>query len=154
MLTKLAGEWKSEVRFHYAPGAPPMVKPGSHRAALDLGGYFLRREFRVDLEDAGDFKALAFHGYGLTGYDPFQQKYAGVWADSGSPAIYFTEGAFNDAGDIYTETSRGPDPTGKPLVIRLVTTIRGRDRMSLQMFRVDESGTEALVTEMDHVRVT
>ena len=29
--------------------------------------------------------------YGLTGYDPFQRKYLGVWADSGSPALYWTE---------------------------------------------------------------
>jgi Protein of unknown function (DUF1579) len=73
-LTKLSGDWKSEVKFYFAPDAPPMVKPGTYRAKLDLGGYFLHREFRVDLDDAGDFKALAFHGYGLTGYDPFQRK--------------------------------------------------------------------------------
>jgi Protein of unknown function (DUF1579) len=58
MLTKLSGEWKSEVRFHFALDAPPMVKPGTYRARLDLGGYFLHREFRVDLDDAGEFKAL------------------------------------------------------------------------------------------------
>jgi hypothetical protein len=119
------------------------------RAKLDLGGYFLHREFRVDL----DFKALAFHGYGLTGYDPFQRKYLGVWADSGSPALYLTEGSFNAAGDVYTETSRGPDPTGKPLVMRMVTTLRGRDRLPLQMYRIEEGGTETLITEMDHVRI-
>jgi Protein of unknown function (DUF1579) len=152
-LTKLSGDWKSEVKFYFAPDAPPMVKPGTYRARLDLGGYFLRREFRVDLDDAGDFKALAFHGYGLTGYDPFERKYRGVWADSGSPALYLTEGSFNAAGDVYTETSRGPDPTGKPLVMRMVTTLRGRDRLSLQMYRIEEGGTETLITEMDHVRL-
>jgi Protein of unknown function (DUF1579) len=147
-LAKLAGEWSSEVRFYYEPGAPPMVSPGSATARLDIGGYFLDREFRVELEDAGDFKGLAFHGRGLTGFDPFEGKYRGVWVDSGSPALYFTEGSFDATGNVYTETSRGPDPTGGPLVIRMVTTMQGRDESLLQMFRVAEDGTETLVTEI------
>lgn len=152
-LETLGGEWRSEVRFYYAPGAPPMVRAGTYRAEVDLGGYFLRREFRVALDDAGDFKALAFHGYGLTGYDPFQRKYLGAWADSGSPALYLTEGCFNAEGDVFTETSRGPDPAGKPLVLRMVTTVLGRDRLSLKMVRIGEGGAETLITEMEHLRV-
>ncbi|WP_437942297.1 DUF1579 family protein [Sorangium sp. So ce341] len=153
-LSKLAGEWKSEVKFYVEPGAPPMVKPGAHSARMDVGGYFLLREFRVDLDDAGDFKALAFDGRGLTGYDPFQRKYIGVWVDSGSPALYQTEASFDALGDVYTETSRGPGPSGEPLVIRMVTTFRARDEMVLEMFRVGEDGSETLVTEIRNVRVS
>lgn len=152
-LTKLTGDWKSEVRFYSAADAPPMVRPGTYKAQLDVGGYFLHRELRVDLDAVGDFKAIAFHGRGFTGYDPFQQKYLGVWVDSGSPALYLTEGSFNADGDVYTETSRGPDPTGKPLVMRMLTTLSGQDRLSFKMYRVEEGGGETLITEMEHVRV-
>jgi hypothetical protein len=38
-------------------------------------------------------------------------------------------------------------------VMRMVTTLRGRDRLSLQMYRIEEGGTETLITEMDHVRL-
>jgi hypothetical protein len=152
-LDMLAGDWSSEVRFYFDPAAEPMVKPGTYRATLDLGGYFLRREFRVDLDDAGDFKALAFHGFGLTGYDPFQRKYCGFWADSGSPAIYRTEATFDPSGDVYTETSHGPDPTGEPMRLRMVTTRHDPDHLQFNLFRTDDSGGETLVTEMRHTRV-
>jgi hypothetical protein len=152
-LTTLSGDWNSEVRFYFDANAAPMVKPGTYRAKLDLGGYFLHREFRVDLDDAGDFKALAFHGYGLTGYDPFQRKYLGVWADSGSPALYLTEGSFDATGDVYTETSHGPDPTGKPLTLRMVTTRQNRDHMSFRIYRTNEGADETLITEMEHTRI-
>jgi hypothetical protein len=152
-LAKLSGNWKSEVKFYFAKGAPPMVKSGAYTAKLELGGYFLQREFRVDLDDADDFKAIAFRGYGLTGYDPFQRKYLGVWADSGSPGLYQTEGSFNAAGDVYTETSRGPDPSGGPLVMRMLTTLHGRDRLTFKMYRVEQDGGLLLITEMEHLRV-
>jgi hypothetical protein len=153
LLAKWTGDFHSDVRFYVAPGVPPMVKTGSYSAKLDLGGYFLHREFRVELDDAGDFKALAFHGRGLTGYDPFQRKYVGVWVDSGSPALYLTQASFNAAGDTYMETSHGPDPNGHPLILRMVTTFSDRDRLSFKMFRVDASGGETLTAEMDHVRI-
>jgi hypothetical protein len=152
-LAKLSGNWKSQVKFYFAPGAPPMVKPGAYTAKLELGGYFLHREFRVDLDAADDFKAIAFHGYGLTGYDPFQRKYLGVWVDSGSPALYLTEGSFDATGAVYTETSRGPDPSGGALVIRMVTTLHGRDHLTFEMYRVEQDGGQSLITEMDHLRV-
>jgi hypothetical protein len=151
-LAMLAGDWNSEVRFYFDVTSEPMVKPGTYRARLDLGGYFLQREFRVDLDDAGEFNAVAFHGYGLTGYDPFQRKYLGVWVDSGSPALYFTEGAFDASGDVYTEMSRGPDPTGRPMTLRMVTTRHGRDRLTFNLYRTDHGDNETLITEMEHTR--
>jgi hypothetical protein len=51
------------------------------------------------------------------------------------------------------ETSRGPDPTGKPLVMRMLTTLSGQDRLSFKIYRVEEGGGETLITEMEHVRV-
>ena len=151
-LTTVTGDWDSEVTFYYDPGAEPMVKRGTYHAKLDLEGYFLHREFRVNLDDAGDFKSLAFHGYGLTGFDPFQRKYLGVWADSGSPALYWTEAAFDASGIVYTETSHGPDPVGKPLNLRMVTTTHGPDRMSFKIFRPDGGSGDVLITEMQHYR--
>jgi hypothetical protein len=49
---------------------------------------------------------------------------------------------------------RGPDPTGKPLILRMVTTLQGADRLLFRMYRVGADGTEALVTEMAHVRTS
>ena len=151
-LKQMTGEWNSQVKFYFQPGTPPMESNGTYRAKLDLGGYFLHREFEVELDSAADFTGLAFHGRALTGYDPYQKKYIGVWADSGSPAIYRTEGAFDKSGNLYTEISEGPDPEGKPMKFRMTTELKDQDHMLFKMYRPSEDGEEYLVTEIAHTR--
>ena len=151
-LEQMTGDWNSQVKFYFQPGTPPMERDGTYTAQLDLGGYFLHREFEVELEDAADFTGLAFHGRALTGFDPYQNKYIGVWADSGSPAIYRTEGAFDQSGKLYIETSEGPDPEGKPMKFRMTTEIKDQDHMLFKMYRPSEDGEEYLTTEIAHTR--
>jgi hypothetical protein len=151
-LERLTGTWDSHVKFYFDAAAPAMEKSGQYTAKLDLGGYFLTREFKVTLDDAGDFTGLAFHGCGLTGYDPFKQQYLGVWVDSGSPALYRTEGTFNAAGDIFTEISEGPDPSGNPMRMRMVTEVKQANEIVFKLYRLGEDGLACLVTEMTHRR--
>jgi hypothetical protein len=151
-LSLFAGEWDSHVRFYFDPSMPPMEKTGRYTARLDLGGYFLHREFEVQLDEAGDFSALAFHGRGLTGFDPFVGKYIGVWADSGSPALYQVEGAFDTTGKIFKEDSVGPGPSGEELRLSMTTEAAGPDRLLFKISRKLDSGEEVPITEMEHVR--
>jgi Protein of unknown function (DUF1579) len=151
-LSLFTGEWDSQVRFYFDSSLPPMEKIGRYTAKLDLGGYFLHREFEVQLDGAGNFAKLAFHGRGLTGYDPFAGKYLGVWADSGSPAVYRTEGAFDSSGTIFKETSVGPGPSGEELRLSMVTEAPSPDRLVFKIWRLLETGEEVLITEMTHAR--
>jgi Protein of unknown function (DUF1579) len=151
-LSLFTGEWDSQVRFYFDPSVPPMEKIGRYTAKLDLGGYFLHREFEVQLDDAGNFAELAFHGRGLTGYDPFARKYLGVWADSGSPALYRTEGAFDSSGKVFKEASVGPGPSGEDLHLSMTTEVTSQDRLLFKIWRQLETGEDVLVTEMAHVR--
>lgn len=146
------GEWDSQVRFYFDPTQPPMEKTGRYSATLNLGGYFFDREFEVQLDDAGDFAQLAFHGRGLTGYDPFESKYLGIWADSGSPALYRTEGVFDASGKVFTESSVGPCPDGKELYLRLITEVIDPDHQRFSIRRPTGAGEDVLITEMVHTR--
>lgn len=150
-LHKLTGEYSSEVKFYFMPDQPPMVSKGSFKAFINLGGYFLDREFKVNLDDAENFSGLAFHGRAYTGYDPFKRKYIGVWIDSGSPALYITEGYFSDSGNIYHETSIGPDPQGNPMKMRMTTEV-DNGKLLFTMFRANEDGSEILITKMIHTK--
>lgn len=114
-LRVLTGVWDSLVKFYADPGIPPEESRGEYVAKLDLGGYFLARDI--------DFGGQTFVGRGLTGYDPYKKRYVGIWVDSGSPAMYHTEGTFDATGKIYTETSDGPDPQGRPLRLRMTTEV-------------------------------
>jgi hypothetical protein len=146
------GEWDSKVRFYFDPSQPPMEKTGRYSAKLSFGGYFFERDFEVQLDDAGDFSQLAFQGRGLSGYDPFEGKYLGVWADSGSPALYRTEGAFDASGKVFTESSVGPGPDGKPMHLRLVTEIIDGEQQRFSIVKPTENGEHVLITEMVHTR--
>jgi hypothetical protein len=143
-LRLLTGVWDSQVRFYYQPAMPPEESQGEYTAKLDLGGYFLARDF--------DFGGQTFVGRGLTGYDPYKNKYVGVWVDSGSPAVYHTEGAFDESGTVYTETSEGPEPHGKPLKMRMTTEIKDENHLLFRMYRVGDDAKETLITEITHTR--
>jgi hypothetical protein len=151
LLRKLVSNYTSEVKFYFMPDHPPMESKGSFNAKVDLGGYFLDREFKVELNDAENFSGLAFHGRAFTGYDPFKRKYMGSWVDSGSPAVYLTEGYFSAIENAYNEISIGPDPQGNPMKMRMTTEVH-KNKLLFNMFRVNEDGSEILITEMIHTK--
>jgi hypothetical protein len=143
-LEQLTGTWDSAVKVYFQPDAPPYESSGECVTKLDLGGYFLIRDFSYGGE--------GFRGRGLTGYDPFQKKYLGVWVDSDSPGVYRTEGSFDASGKIFTETSDGPDPQGKPLRMRMTTEIKDENHLLFKIYRRGEDGGESLLTEITHTR--
>ncbi|XSC45756.1 DUF1579 family protein [Bradyrhizobium sp. RDT10] len=145
------GEWDSQVRFYFDPPNHRWRRSGAISPSSILAAIF-DREFEVQLDDAGDFAELAFHGRGLTGYDPFAGRYLGIWADSGSPALYRTEGTFDASGKVFTESSVGPGPDGKELHLRLITEVIDPDRQRFSIQRLMATGEDVLIPEMVHAR--
>ncbi len=145
-LQQLAGVWDAQVKFFAEPGKPPQESKGEYTGKMDVGGFFLATEFK------GQMLGSAFHGRGLTGYDPFKKKYVGTWVDSMSPAFYHSEGAFDKSGKIYTETMVGPDPTGKPMKMHMITEIKNKDQMVFTMSAPGKDGKVALVMEVTYTR--
>ena len=142
-LKQLAGVWDAHVKCSFPT---PQESKGEYTAKIDLGGFFLATEFK------GELAGKPFQGRGFTGYDPFKKKYVGVWVDSMSPGIYTSEGAFDTSGKILTETMEGPDPQGKPMKMRAITTIKDRDHVHFQMHMRGEDGKEALMMEIAYTR--
>ena len=103
-------------------------------------------------EFKGEFAGAPFQGRGLTGYDPHQKKYRGVWVDSMSPTIYTTEGSFDDAGKVYSETMEGLHPDGKPAKMRMTTEVKGKDQMVFKMYARGEDGKENQMMEIAYTR--
>jgi hypothetical protein len=146
-LKPMAGQWDAKVTAYCtASSSGPERAAGRYTAKLDLGGFFLVTKFKCEL--AGK----QFQGRGLIGYDSFKKKYVGVWVDSMSPAIYHSEGAFDAAGKVYTETMEGPGPDGKPMRMRITTELKDKDHMRFQMFAPDKDGKETLMMEIGYTR--
>jgi hypothetical protein len=144
-LKQLAGVWDAHVKSNFEPGKPQESK-GEFTTALDLGGFFLVTEFK------GELAGAKFHGRGITGYDPFKKKYVGVWVDSMSPAVYTSEGSFDQSGKVFTESMEGPDPKGKPMKMRIVTEVKDSNHMRFSMYVRGEDGKEALMMETAYTR--
>lgn len=138
-LRRLTGAWAAQIRYFEAPGAPPVERAGELLARLDLGGYFLVRQVNFGMQ--------GFQGNGVTGWDPFQQRYVGMWADSESPVIYATAGSFDARGNVFTETSEGPGPDGANVKMRMVTEIVDDTHATYRMYRTDR-GTDELQVEI------
>lgn len=146
LLAKMAGDWSSSVKF-YPPGADePVASKGEYKAEMSLGGYFLITTYK------GAFGGDEFQGHGMTGYDPFEKKYTGAWADSMGPFIYQTEGQFDEAGRVYTETMEGPGPDGKPMKFHSVTRFEDENHMHYTLYLVGEKGERRKMMEIAHTR--
>jgi len=136
-LRRLTGAWSAEIRYFETPGGPPVVRAGEYLARVDLGGYFLFRQVNFGMQ--------GFQGHGLTGYDPFTKKYVGTWADSESPIIYATQGAFDATGKVFTETSVGPDADGEPVTMLMISEMVDDNRATFRMFSGEGEGKVMLL---------
>lgn len=144
-LRQMEGVWSAQVKCHAQPGKTEETK-GEYTAKLDVGGFFLVTDFKAQLFGA------PFQGHGLTGYDPFKKKYVGVWVDSMSPAVYTSEGKFDEADKVYSETMEGPDPKGNPMKMRMTTQVLDKDHMVFKMYGPGPDGKDGLMMEISYTR--
>jgi hypothetical protein len=147
VLKQLEGTWEGDMKCHFpqAEGAPSTVK-AQYTAKMDVGNFFLIGEIK------SEFFGQPFQGRVITGYDPFQKKYTGVWVDSMSPALYMTQGEWDKSNKTYNETMEGPGPDGKPMKFRSVSMVKGEDELHFTMYGPGEDGKEALMMEITYKR--
>ena len=141
-LKRLTGAWSARIRRYESRGAKALESTGEFLARMDLGGLFLVRDMNFGMQ--------GFQGRGITGWDPFAKGYVGTWIDSASPFIHRTSGHFDEAGT-YCEESSGPDQDGNTILVRMCTTIVGKDQMLFRMFQ-GEGDAEYVALEIEHTR--
>ena len=145
-LAKMAGEWEAKLTCNFPGTDGPIETTGSQTSKMDLGGFFLVADFK------SEFFGQPFQGHGITGYDPFQKKYTGVWIDSMGPGVYRTEGEFTKDGKTYNETMTGPGPDGKPIKFRSEIKLKDDDHMTFTMYTQDDKGKESQMMKIEYTR--
>jgi hypothetical protein len=94
-----------------------------------------------------------FVGHGVMGYDTLKKKYTGSWIDSMSTAIWTMEGTADDAGKVFTSVMEGPNPeTGKPMKMKLVNEITGKDSKKLTFYMEGPDGKEFSMGKIEYTR--
>jgi hypothetical protein len=145
-LTGMEGTWDAEVSMWMAPGQPPSKSSGTSVNKAILGGRWIEQRF------TGSAMGQPFQGVGYTGYDNTKKKYVSTWMDSMSTAMMVSEGTFDAAGKVMTQTSTMLDPmTGKPTQSKGVMRIVDNDHHVYEMWE-SHGGKENKTMEIHYRR--
>jgi hypothetical protein len=134
-LEQMLGSWEVKITYWPAPGAEPVVNKGEAKREMVFDGRFLHTAYK------GEFMGEEFIGLGYDGYDNLKKKYVGIWMDSVSTGIYYTEGELDDSGKVLTSHGEYVDPmTGKPKKNKSELTIDSQSMHTYVSWEKGEGG--------------
>lgn len=149
-LEPFVGKWDLEVRFRMAPAAPWQKSKSESEFTWILGKRFLRERVRgAPMPQTG----VPFEGLGILGHDGFEKRYELAWMENTGTAMTYATGAMNGAGKKLTLRADATNPmTGKPMKIRIVRTVEGKDRHVLRWYTQDQGAAEFHSVEIVYTR--
>jgi hypothetical protein len=146
-LKQFVGTWDTTAEFMGEKPGEMDKSTGSGTDKLIAGGLFLITDYN------GKMEGTEFVGHGVMGYDTLKKKYTGTWIDSMSTAIWTMEGTADDAGKVFTSVMEGPNPmTGKPMKMKMINEITGKDSKKLTMFMDGPDGKEMQFGKIEYTR--
>jgi hypothetical protein len=147
-LAPFVGTFRAQVKLWMGPGDPAQ-STGTMVNTRDLGGLFLRQEYKGD---PGEGPFPSFEGRGFWGYNKTSKKYEGFWIDNASSLMQIETGSLDTAGKVWTMVGSMPNPqTGEPMTKRSVITLQDRDHHKLEMF-FESKGRESRAMEIEYTR--
>lgn len=136
-LENFVGEWVVTTTAWMQPGAEPISSVGTAKAAMIIGGRFLKVDFK------GTMFGQPFEGILIMGYDSYQKKNISFWIDSSSTAFYLTEGSRKEGTKKIVETGIWQDPMGgEDMNVRNTTILVSKDEYKFEMVMILPEGTE------------
>ena len=143
------GTFTSQVTMWMGPG-DPMVSTGVMVNSLDLGGRFLRHDYKGDPND-GPFTNFA--GRGFWGFNTVTNKYEGFWIDNASTLMQNEVGEVDASGKVWTMIGHVANPqTGKPMRKKSVITLHDRDAHTMEMYFEGPDGSDHKAMEITYRR--
>jgi len=148
-LHRREGSWQVEVKFWYAPDAPPEVSKASSTIEPILGGRYMLERFRSVMPDGS-----AFEGLGLMGYDNLEERFVAMWVDTMSSGILTAEStSFADDYSRIEYRGESPDPVaGSYKVQRSVERWRDANTRVFEAWETGPDGTEHKAMEITYTR--
>jgi len=148
-LEPFVGTFKAEVRMWMGPG-DPMVSTGRMTNTVDLGGRFLRQDYKGDPTD-GPFPN--FEGRGFWGYNTVTNAYEGFWIDNACTCMQHETGDVDASGKVWTMIGHTANPpTGQPMRKKSVITLDGNDAHHMEMFFEGPDGNDHKAMEITYRR--
>jgi hypothetical protein len=148
-LETFLGTWDASSSYWMdGPDKPPITDRGSAKIGWELGGRFLRQEFK------GYFMGMPMDGLGFNGYDNIRKSFTMFWIDNTSTAMSTASGQFDETGTVLTMTGKTDDPiTGaKNKTVKYILRKTGKDRFVLEMQEVPAKGAPVKFGEIVYTR--
>lgn len=143
------GTFRAEVKMWMGPGEP-MVSTGTMVNTLDLGGRYLRQEYKGDPMD-GPFPN--FEGRGFWGYNTIDERYEGVWVDNASTMMMTDVGQVDETGRTWEMCGEMTCPmTRAPSRRRSVIRLIDENTHVMEMYHTGPDGTEVKSMEITYTR--
>jgi hypothetical protein len=104
-LEYLVGTWDMSTKIWMeGPDKPPHESTATTWCRMIFGGRFVQTEMKgmMTLEIDGQMMPIPVEAIGYIGYDNFKEKYIGIWIDSHSTGIYYSEGTVDETGKLFT----------------------------------------------------
>ncbi len=115
MLADADGDWKAEMEFWSAPGAPSQKSTASCKNEMILGGRYQQSTFE------GTVMGMPFEGKGLVGYDNIKKVFINTWVDNMGTGVSYSEGPYDAKTKTITFKGDSMDPmSGKMVKTRSV----------------------------------
>lgn len=145
---QFVGTWKAEVTMWMGPG-DPMQSTGTMVNTLDLGGRYLKQDYKGDADD-GPFPN--FEGRGFWGYNDVTGKYEGFWIDNASNQMATEQGDYNASTKSWTMLGQMTMQGGASCAKRSVITVISEDEHTMEMFFTGPDGNESKGMQIHYTR--
>jgi len=137
LLKMDVGTWDAKVEVIPAPGMEAMMSKGVETNTMGCGGLCLINDFK------GEFApGQAFHGHGMSAWDPVKKKYVGSWTDSMSTGIAMGESTWDASTKKFTGTMEMPDLSGGTMKSRMVVEYPTSTTRTMTSYMAGPDGKE------------
>jgi hypothetical protein len=148
-LAEGIGVWNGKSTMWMAPGAPPMQSECVSTCTPMMDGRYIKCEIEGDMPGMGPFQ-----GFGIYGYDNVSKKFQSTWIDNCSTGQMVGTGELSSDDKTMTWTFSYHCPiTKKPVTMREVERITGKDTKTMEMYGIDpKSNKEYKMMEIAFTR--
>ncbi len=145
-LDPLVGNWDYTVKWWNSPGSEPQVSNGTSEAKWIMDGRFLQQKVQ------GTSREKEFQGMGIMGYDNAAKQYKTVWIDDMGTGMMMATGSYDPSTKTFTEEGSYTDPMAGEKTYKGVTTIKGPDNYTYEMYTSGPDGKEFRALEIVFTR--
>jgi hypothetical protein len=136
MMMGFNGDWKEDVTFWMAPGAPATNTQSTCTNSMIMGNRY------QESKHTGDMNGMPFEGTGILGYDNAKKVFVSTWIDNMGTGIMYLEGKYEEQNKTIHFSGKSVDPmTGKEIHVREEFKMIDNNNQEMEMY-MTQNGKE------------